>query len=302
MEVVMYIFYKAIKFFIKKTVKNSAAQSRIPKQKKFQSQFRSQPRSIESKTPKDIVEICHSLTPEEKKELCYLFLIDEFDLCDTLKNWEMFSKMKQIDVNYLMSVLKIKKNKQKSKSNSKSNSNVSEIINEIYTTFKPLVSHDTFLKLVDEKSNIKDKSLWFCTLLYKIIRPDNFPQKSEMKISEEMYNEYLLILQKEKDENIKIFFNDDVRFEYLKSQEILRLREALEAKFCSCIGKFVFQNKLSKVISYDKLSNYEPISLCARSIFMNRKTLPNRETKFILPFDEKIIQKCHKSVTQELKI
>lgn len=244
---------------------------------------------------KDILEFCNLLSPSDKSFLSKLFLIEEEDLCGTLKKWSLISQLKIKQVHFVASKFKVKSYLKLDKR---------KLIENISKYLKPKLT-PLFHSLIT-KVNIEDEQQWLVYLLHKILLPEGFKENSELQISDDLYNEYLLLLQMEKDENIKDFFKETqerkTKFEFITDIEADILREALIIKFCSCISKFVFQNKLLNVLKDNEkdIIRYNPIAICRKSVLENRKT-KNRKTKFVIPFEPHIIKNCHQKVILELK-
>ena len=246
----------------------------------------------------DIYKMCNSFTVSEKEFLSKLFFIDEEELCGTLKKWTLMYELNKQEASHVMSKLKIKLSSRKMKKKEICDSIYKKINENLIGSFRE----------ISLNSKVKNKSEWLVYLLYKILIPNGFTAHTELSISDDMYNEYLLLLQREDDQTIKGLFTDEksrkFQFQYLTRTELSLLRDALEAKFCSCISKFVFQNRLLQIMKSGstKLMKYNPVDICKSSILLNRKTNPARKTKFILPFDPEIINSCHKRVVSELNL
>lgn len=245
----------------------------------------------------DIYKVCSTMSSDNKVFLSNLFLVNNYDeLCGILKKWSIVYKLSIKQCQFVASKFKIKS------SNKMGKTEICKLLmnllgNKLISPFKDIVFD----------VNIRDECEWLTYLLYKIMVPEGFTEHSQLKISDDMYSEYLLLLQKESDEAIRELYIDDknrkTSFKYISNIEVERLKDALEIKFCSCLSKFVFQNKLLQVVdSSINLMRYNPIAICKSSIFNKRKTFSGRKSKFIIPFEPEIIKKCHEKVIVSLKM
>lgn len=235
----------------------------------------------------DIFDICNKLSHTQKKELSDLFLIPDISVCGMIKQWSIEEDISMKKLQYLSSKIRV---------NSRNLRNKTEIMEKIYKNIFPLLREGSFHKLVNENVKIENISKWFCILLLKILLPEGFDIHTEMKISQDMYIEYLLLLKKENKNTISELFKNEserkYKFQHITRDEQNRIQEALKDKFCSCISKFVLQNKVISLLENPHIMKYEPISICKKTIF-NRK-------KLTIPFDEKIIKDCHHIIVKQL--
>ena len=147
----------------------------------------------------------------------------------------------------------------------------------------------------------RDSVNWAIILLSKIILPDNFPEHTDLKISEDLYKHYLILLGKEDENKRKRFFDEEnLGFEYLRDEGISELKEALIAKFSSCASKFVFKKRaLSCFVNksiYSK-NTYDPIEFCKKEIL----TRSYDNNKFSIPYNECLIDNCSENIKKQIQ-
>ena len=147
----------------------------------------------------------------------------------------------------------------------------------------------------------RDSVDWAIILLSKIILPENFPEHADLKISEDLYKHYLILLGKEDENKRNRFFDEEnPGFEYLRDEGISELKEALIAKFSSCASKFVFKNRaLSCLVNksiYSK-NNYDPLEFCKKEILT--RSYDNK--KFSIPYNECLIDNCSENIKKQIQ-
>lgn len=234
-----------------------------------------------SNSDKDYYSLCKKLVNDKEKQeqLSLLFNVPWNQLCGYLykmKTGNMALEVSQ--VKYIATHLKISVKKK----------NIEELYDKIHSAaiegfqewFRSLV-HD-----VDDKK-------WVVYILYKMFIPYKTTEKTDMKISNEMYDQYLKLLSQEDENVIQNFLDetydyDDLHFKHLSRIEREQLRDSLVRKFQHCVHKFRFRNQIYKFVlkpeftDKKKIISYDPYELCNNVVLTRRRIKAPENLKKII--------------------
>tara|TARA_B100001250_G_scaffold413193_1_gene446520 strand:+ start:566 stop:1498 length:933 start_codon:yes stop_codon:yes gene_type:complete len=250
--------------------------------------------------------VCKKSSKKSLKEMALLLNIKEPEkVCTLINSWKQTYKkpnMKQIKL--IASILDI--SYEKYSSNFLKSSSKKDYDKELRTKLLDSIEKKIKNNLIPSFQywiNIEntDSVDWAIILLSKIILPENFPEHADLKISEDLYKHYLILLGKEDEKKRTRFFEEDnPGFEYLSDEGISELKEALIAKFSSCVSKFVFKKRaLSCLVNksiYSK-NNYDPLEFCKKEILT--RSYDNK--KFSIPYNECLIDNCSENIKKQIQ-
>tara|TARA_B100000902_G_scaffold265513_1_gene251605 strand:- start:20474 stop:21403 length:930 start_codon:yes stop_codon:yes gene_type:complete len=250
--------------------------------------------------------VCKNSSKKDLKEMALLLNIKEPEkVCTLINSWKQTYKkpnMKQIKL--VASILDISYERYSNNflnSSSKKDYDI-ELRRKLLDSIEKKIKNNltpSFQYWINIENT--DSVNWTIILLSKIILPDNFPEHSNLKISEDLYKHYLILLGKEDEKKRNQFFDEEnPGFEYLSDEGISELKEALITKFSSCVSKFVFKKRaLSCLVNksiYSK-NNYDPLEFCKKEILT--RSYDNK--KFSIPYNECLIDNCSENIKKQIQ-
>lgn len=125
-------------------------------------------------------------------------------------------------------------------------------------------SKNDFLKdLVKNTTNEQDICKIMVNSLYTLFYPENFPNKSPIKITEKKYRELIKLKKGGK---------------ISKSQNVI-LEEAMNTKYCHCLKSLFLKEKFFQTVknSYDPQNVYP---ICMSSIYSSRNIRPPKRVSY----------------------